>query len=210
MLEEDHRIVVADRLDQETLGLIGVGRQHHLQPRDVGEHRVEALAVLRGGAEAGAVHGADHQRGHRLAAEHVAELGRLVEDLVEADPHEVDEHQFDDRAEPGGRGARRGADERDLGEMRVEHAVGSELRAEALGDAHRAAPGVLVARGTGAARDVLAHHDDARVALHLLAHRFVDRLAIALLRHGSALLSTTRRRRSSGPPRSAAPTTWRA
>ena len=55
--------------------------------------------MLRGGAEAGAVHGADDERRHRLAAEHVAELGGLVEDLVEADAHEVDEHQLGDRAQ---------------------------------------------------------------------------------------------------------------
>ena len=117
--------------------------------------------MLRGGAEAGAVHGADDQRRHRLAAEHVAELGRLVEDLVEADAHEVDEHQLDDRAQPGRRRARRRADEGDLGEMGVEHAVGPELRPQALGDAERAAPGVLVALGARAAGDVLAHDDDA-------------------------------------------------
>src|SRR2546425_3218878 len=43
----------------------------------------------------------------RLAAEHVAELGRLVVDLVEADAHEVDEHQLRHRPEPAGGGADR-------------------------------------------------------------------------------------------------------
>uniref|UniRef100_A0A0N4ZIP1 CBS domain-containing protein n=1 Tax=Parastrongyloides trichosuri TaxID=131310 RepID=A0A0N4ZIP1_PARTI len=36
-LEEDDRIVVLDRRDQQALGVIGVGRAHHLQARDVGE-----------------------------------------------------------------------------------------------------------------------------------------------------------------------------
>ena len=56
VLEEDHRIVVADRLDQQALGLIGARTAvTHLQARDMGEDRIEALAVLGGGAEAGAV-----------------------------------------------------------------------------------------------------------------------------------------------------------
>ena len=64
----------------------------------------------------------------RLAAEHVAELGGLVEDLVEADAHEVDEHQLGDRAQAGRGGAGRRADEGALGDRRVEHALAAELR----------------------------------------------------------------------------------
>ena len=155
---------------------------------------IEALAVLRGGAEAGAVHGADHHRGHRLAAEHVLELGGLVEDLVEADPHEVDEHQLGDRAQPGGRGTDGGTDEAALGDRRVQHAVAAELGHQPLGDAERAAPGVVLAGRAQAAGDVLAHDDDAVVALHLLAERLVDRLTVALLGHGPGLSRRRRRR----------------
>ena len=110
----------------------------------------------------------DHRR-DRLAAEHVLELGRLVEDLVEADAHEVDEHQLGDRAQAGGGGADGGADEAALGDRRVQHAVAAELGHQPLGDAERAAPGVLLAGRAQAAGDVLAHDDDAVVALHLLA-----------------------------------------
>ena len=67
--------------------------------------------------------------------------------------------------------------------MRVEHALRPEFRAKPLGHAERPAPGVLVARRAGAAGNVLAHEDDAMVALHFLAERLVDRLAIAFLRH---------------------------
>ena len=69
--------------------------------------------MLGGGVQAGADHGTDHQRGDRLAAEHVAELGGLVEDLVQAATGEVDEHQFAHRAHAAG-GADRGADIADL------------------------------------------------------------------------------------------------
>ena len=58
--------------------------------------------MLAGRAEARAVHRADHHRGHGIAAEHVAKFGGLIEDLVQADAHEVDEHQLGDRTQPGG------------------------------------------------------------------------------------------------------------
>ena len=32
VLAEDHRVVVADRLDQQALGVVGVARAHDLQP----------------------------------------------------------------------------------------------------------------------------------------------------------------------------------
>ena len=54
--------------------------------------------MLGGGAAAGADHCADHQRRLGLAAKHVAELGRLVEDLVKADAEEIGEHQLGDRS----------------------------------------------------------------------------------------------------------------
>ena len=52
VLEEDHRVVVADRLDQQALGVVGVRRHDDLQPRDVGEDRVQRLRVLRRRADA--------------------------------------------------------------------------------------------------------------------------------------------------------------
>ena len=79
------------------------------------EQRCQHLAVLGGGAKAGADHGADHNRRLGLAAKHVAELGRLVEDLVEANAHEVDEHQLGNRAHAAGRSADCGANVGALG-----------------------------------------------------------------------------------------------
>ena len=70
--------------------LVTYGRMVHIAL----EHRGEHLRVLGRRAQAGAVHGADHQRRGGLAAEHIAELGRLVEQLVEAAADKVDEHQF--------------------------------------------------------------------------------------------------------------------
>ena len=42
--------------------------------------------MLASGPEAGPVHGANDHGRHRLAAEHVAEFRRLIEDLVEQTP----------------------------------------------------------------------------------------------------------------------------
>jgi hypothetical protein len=44
-LEEDHRIIVLDRRDQQALGIVGIGRNDRLEARDVGEQGLRALAV---------------------------------------------------------------------------------------------------------------------------------------------------------------------
>ena len=124
--------------------------------------------MLRRGAAPGADHRADHQRRLRLAAEHVAELGGLVEDLVEADAEEIAEHQFGDRPQAGDRGAGGGAHDRRFGDRRVDDPRLAELAEQPLGDAEHAAIGVALALAAGAAGDILADHDDARVAAHLL------------------------------------------
>jgi hypothetical protein len=169
VFEEDHGIVVADGLDQQSLGLVGGGRDDDLQAGNMGEYGVQTLAVLAGGAEAGAVHGAYHQRRGRLAAEHVAELGRLIEDLVEADAHEVHEHQFGHGAQTGRRRAGRRPDEGAFGDRRVEHAVAAERRRQPFGHAQHPAPGIVLARCAHAAGDVFAQQDHARVAPHFIA-----------------------------------------
>ena len=48
------------------------------------------------------------------------------------------------------------------------------LGVESLGDAEHAAPGVVLAGRSGAADDILAHQDDARVARHFEVDRLVD------------------------------------
>ena len=66
------------------------------------------------------------------------------------------------------------ADDRRLGERRVDHAPGAELLLEAERHLERAAVDA----------DVLADHEDALVAPHLLAEPVGDRLQIGLLGHG--------------------------
>ena len=46
MLEEQHRIIVADRCFQEALGVVGIGRHNHFQSRHVGKVGLNALGVV--------------------------------------------------------------------------------------------------------------------------------------------------------------------
>ena len=154
----------------------------------MGEQRIQALAVLARGAEPGAVHGADHQGRARVAAEHVAELGGLVEDLIEADADEIDEHKLRHGAQPGRSRTRRGTDIGTFAQRRIDDAIAAELAEQPLGDAEHAAPRILLAWCARAAGDVLAHQDDCRIPAHFLAQRLVDRRAIAFLAHATFLL----------------------
>src|SRR4029453_10285347 len=110
-----------------------------------------------------------------LAAEHVAQLGPLVEDLVEADPHEVAKHQLGDRAQARAGGADGRADERRLADRGVQHPA-RVLVVQALGHPEHAAPGVELATGPLPAGDVLAEQHHRGVAGHLLVEGLVDRL----------------------------------
>ena len=175
VFQEDHRVVVADGLDQQPLAVVGVRGADHLHAGDVREDRGQHLAVLRRRAETRAAHGPDHHRRLCLAAEHIAELGRLVVDLVEADAHEIDEHQFRDRAQAAGRGPDRGAHIGAFRQRRVDHLPGV-LVVEPLRDAEHAAPGVFLAARAGPAGDVFAEHNHRAVTGHFLIDRFVDRV----------------------------------
>src|SRR5260221_13808285 len=124
------------------------------------------------GPKAAADHGADDDRRLSLAAEHVFELGGLVEYLIEAYAHEVDEHQIGHLAHAAGGGSNRGPDIGGFGERRIEQPV-AIFRIEPLGDAENPAPGVLVAVPAHAAHDILTHHEYRRIARHLLIERFV-------------------------------------
>ena len=130
------------------------------------EPGLEALRVLRGKADAAALRPADHQRHGRRAAQHVAELGGLVDDHVHHQGHEVEDLDLDDRPHAGDRSADAGAAEGRLGDRRVAHPLAPEAVQQALADLEDAA-GI---------RHVLAHQEHARVALHLLRHRLVQRL----------------------------------
>ena len=99
----------------------------------------------------------------------IADLGRLVDDLVDRGVDEVGELDLDDRAVAGHRGADPDADDRGLGQRRVEDPLLAELLRQTLGDLEDAPL---------RAGDVLAEQDHAPVALHLLDQRRPDRLQV--------------------------------
>ena len=124
--------------------------------------------MLCGELVAGAVGRSDDQWAAHLAAEHRADLGRVVDDLVHRDEQEVQRHDLHDRALAEHRGADAGAHEALLGDRGVAHAVGPELVEQTRGD--------LV--GAVEDADLLAHHEDALVARELLAQRKAQGLAV--------------------------------
>ena len=101
-------------------------------------------------------------------------LGGVVEYLVGADAQEADEHQLDDRPHAGGRGADSGTYETGLGYGCVTHTLGAELAVEAPAELEDASPSILHARTPGGASDVLTHHEDGGITLHLLPEGLVD------------------------------------
>ena len=127
----------------------------------------QALGVLGGVAGAGAEGGAVGEGQLGLAAEHVAVLGGLVDDLVHGDAHEVRVHELGHGPGTGDGGAnRRPADGR-LGNGRVDDAFLAPLLQQAGRHVVGPAPDA----------DFLAHDEDVGVAGHLLVQGFVQRLA---------------------------------
>ncbi len=173
VLDEDHRVVVADRRLQQRLG-VGRGRgAGDQQAGDLEVERLEAVGVGRAELMAAASRHPDHHRHLRLAVEHVGDRRGMVDDLVQRQQREVDGHQLDDRPQATHRGADPGADDRVLGDRRVAHPALAELVQQAVGDLEGAAEDT----------DVLAHHEDALVAPHLLGHRVAQSLAHPQLGH---------------------------
>ena len=106
----------------------------------------------------------------------VAERRRLVDDLIEAARDEVGELHLGDRPVAAQRGADADADDRRLGNRRVDDAQLAELVVEPLRDAERAA----------VRADVLAEDEHFRIAPHLLGERFADGFEVGqFFGHGS-------------------------
>jgi len=78
VLDEHHRVLVADGRLEQALGVVGGRRHHHFQAGDVGEPGLQRLRVLGGVGAAGTGHGAVDNGQVGFAAEHVLGLGGLV------------------------------------------------------------------------------------------------------------------------------------
>ena len=138
-LQEDHRIVVLDGRDQQALGVVGRGRDHHLQAGDMGEHRLGALAVGLAAEDAAAIGHADRHRRGELAGRAVAHARGLRDDLVEGRIDVVGELDLDTGAQAIGAHADGGGDDAALADRRIEAARQAVFLLQALGGAEDAA-----------------------------------------------------------------------
>ena len=136
VLDEDDRVGVGDRAREQAGGVGGGARHRHLQAGHVRQPGLEALRVLRAAALPRAALRPHDERHRQLAARHEVRLRRLVDELVERERDEVDEHDLDHRSQSGLRRADRDAADRRLADRRVAHALGAEL----LGEPRRRAP----------------------------------------------------------------------
>ena len=175
VLEEDHRVGVAHRCCHQPDHVARIGGRHHLEAGDHHAPVLDALGMLCAEARAGAVAGANDQRAFELAVRHIAALGKLVGDVIEADREEIREHDFGDRLEPGHRRAHRGAHDRLFGDRRVAHALGTELLVEPDRRLEHAAR----------LGDVLAEEDHVGIARHFLRDAARDCVAVGQFRHAN-------------------------
>ena len=114
VLDEDHRVVVADRRLQKALAVGRRGRAGDEQAGDVQEHRLEAVGVSWAQLVAAAARHPNHDWDAHLAIEHVRDRRHVVDDLVHREQREVHGHDLHDRPQPRHRGAHSGADDRVL------------------------------------------------------------------------------------------------
>ena len=124
--------------------------------------------MVRRRADAGPDGGADDDRAVHLPAEHVVDLGRLVEQLVAGDGQEVDEQDLDHGAQPRRGRADRVADDGRLGDGGIEHPRGPELLVDRPRHAETATE----------LAHVLAGDVDVGIAAHLQGEGFRDGLHV--------------------------------
>ncbi len=182
VLDEHDWVVVPDGRSQEAFRIGRCGRHYDLEAGYVGEPRLERLGVLRCVAPTRAALGTHDERHAGLTAEHEPVLSGLVDDLVDGETGEVDVHELDDRTEAGERGSDACPNDPELADRRLADTPRPELGEQAGGHLKRSA--VL--------GDVLAHHQNPRVALHLESECVAECLRVEQLGH-RALNSGSRR-----------------
>ena len=176
--EDQHRVGIGDRGEQQPLGVIGGRRLDDLQAGHMRIPGLQALAVLRGRAGAGARGHADHQRHGDRAAEHEAQLGGLIDDLVGGAHAEIGEAQFHHGARASKGRTDAGCHDHRLRDRRIDDAILAEDVLQAF----------VLAGKTAFGTEVLAQRPDAVITLHLLLQRQEGSLCIGQLerRHTGA------------------------
>src|SRR5579859_2215914 len=173
VLEEQHRVGVANRRLQQAVRIGGHARHHHLQAGHVGVESLDRLRVVEPAVNPAAERRPDDHGHVPVAVGAVARARGLADDLVEGGVDEVRELDLGDGDEAVERSPDRDADDGRFRQRGVEHARLAELRVQPVGGAEDAA----------FAAHVLAHDEHALVALHLLGDGRPDGLDHAHLGH---------------------------
>ena len=127
-LEKDHRIGIAHRREQQTIGARGRGRDHDTQTRHMREQRLGALGMMLGRVNAGAIRRAQHHRAGEPPARAITQSRGVIDDLIDRGIDEAGELDLGDRLQAHGRHADRDAGDPALGERRVDDARRAEAR----------------------------------------------------------------------------------
>ena len=171
MLKENHRVVIANRRLDQTLGVIRGRRRHHLQPRRADEPHLRVLRMERPAVNASARWRAHHNRHRRIPS--IPALRREIYNLIEPARNKIGELHFRHRTQPHEACANRRPRNRALGNRRIHYALLAKVFEEA-GRNFKRAP---------IDSDVFSQQEDVRVALHLFPQSFADRFQISR-RHG--------------------------
>ena len=172
VLEEDHRVRIADCALQKSLCIGGRIRLHDFQTGDLRIPSCVVLTVLRAHTSRRAVRAAEHNGAAHLTARHVQRLGGRIDDMVDRLHSEVESHELHDGAKPAKGRTDCDAREAVFGNWRVNDALASELVQQSLTDL----VGALILS------DFFTHEIDVFVARHFLGHRLAQCLA-----HGHGL-----------------------
>src|SRR5438445_13337013 len=111
---------------------------------------------------------ANHDRHTDLSSGHVADLRRVVHNLIHREDREVKGHHLDHGTKSGHGGADGQAGKSQFGDRRIDDAPGAELFQEALADLE----GALIIG------NILADQKDLLVTLHLFPQSLVERFPI--------------------------------
>ena len=172
--EEDHRIIVFDRRDQQTLRIVWVRWHHDLQAADMREDAFGALRMRLTAADAPTARRADRNGRNEVRRAAIAQPRELADDLVIGRVDVVGELDFGDRPQPVHAHADRGADDAALCDRRVDDTMRAIFLLQAVRDAKHAAE----------ITHVLAEHDDRRVPRQRHVHRGVQCFDHVHARHG--------------------------
>ena len=173
VLEETDRVVIPDGGAEEARRLGGGRGTGNFQARNVHEDALQGLGVGCRVAPAGALLAAEYHGDLGVAAEDVAGLCHLVEDLVRRHKGEVPVHQLRHGPHTRAGRAQGRAHNGGLGDGGVADAVRAEFFIEVPGGAEDAAQ----------LFHVLAHDEDPLVPAHLLGDDLADRLRVTQFSH---------------------------